>query len=86
MGLSPEEDALIGLSSLGQRNFYQHPDRVVCAQTGETEIEARGFPLEIMEALVAKGLAWTPGSFKFALTHEGADRVVKILTTLPAKR
>jgi len=87
MGISLEEDALIGLSSLGPRHFYQYPDRRVCAETGKTEIAARGFPpLEVMEALVLKGLAWTPGSLKFGLTQVGADRVVEILISLPGTR
>ena len=78
MDLSPEDGALVGLSTLGPGNYFKHPDKIV-GKDG-TQGVARSFDKELLDRLVSNGLAVYDQKWEgYALSKAGAKRVAQVL-------
>lgn len=76
--LSPEDGALLGLSTLGPGNYFRLPDMIV-GKDG-TQQAARSFEREVLDRLVKDALAeYFPAWGGYALTENGAKRVMEVL-------
>jgi hypothetical protein len=77
--LSPEDGALVGLSTLGPDCYFKWPDTIVGIGRGFSKA-ARSFDRDVLERLVKDGLArYQPEWGGYALTEVGAKRVMEIL-------
>jgi hypothetical protein len=75
---TPEDGALIGLSTLGPGNYFKLPDMIV-GKDGTMEA-ARTFDSAVLNQLVRDGLALYNGAWSgYALTPAGAKRVMELL-------
>lgn len=78
MDTSPEDGALIGLSTIGPGNFFKLPGTIV--GDGGTEQAARSFDKETLDGLVLRGLAVFDKKWQgYALSKAGAKRVMEIM-------
>lgn len=78
MTMSPEDDALLGLSTLGAGNYFRLPDMIV-GKDGSKKA-ARSLNRELLDKLFQGGLVvYEPGWGGYALTPAGAKRVMEIL-------
>lgn len=78
MDMSPEDGALLGLSTLGPGNFFQFPDRIV-GKDG-TSPAARSFDRGLLGRLVSSGLAIFDQKWEgYALSPAGAKRVMQVM-------
>mgnify|MGYP003580182354 CR=1 FL=1 len=75
---SPEDGALIGLSTLGPGNYFKLPDKIV-GRDG-TQAAARTFDKAILDGLVKSDLAVFDEKWEgYAISKAGAKRVMRIL-------
>lgn len=78
MTTTPEDGALLGLSTLGPENYFRLPDMIV-GKSGSQKA-ARSFEKELLDRMVMDGLVtFNPGWGGYALTPAGAKRVMEIL-------
>lgn len=78
MDTSPEDGALLGLSTLGPGNYFKHPDKIV-GKDG-TQAAARSFDKELLNRLVSDGLAIYDQKWEgYALSQAGGRRVAHIM-------
>lgn len=78
METSPEDGALLGLSTLGPGNYFKHPDKIV-GKDGAQDA-ARSFDKSLLDRLVSNGLAvYDQKLGGYALSPAGARRVMQIL-------
>jgi len=76
---SPEDGALIGLSTLGPDDFFRLPDLIV-ASGKPSEKAARSFDKEVLDRLVNWGMArYDQAMGGYALTQAGAKRVMEVM-------
>lgn len=75
---TPEDGALLGLSTLGPGNYFRLPDMIV-GKDG-TQEAARSFDKELLDRLVQDGLVVFSGGWGgYALSPNGAKRVMEVL-------
>lgn len=76
---TPEDGALLGLSTLGPDCYFQLPDMIVGPKQ-KPEKAARTFEKEVLDRLWRDGLVvLNPEWSGYALTQSGAKRVMEIL-------
>jgi hypothetical protein len=76
--LSPEDGALVGLSTLDPDCYFKLPDLIV--GDGTSIKAARSFEREVLDRLVQDGLAQYHKKWEgYALTEAGAKRVMEVL-------
>lgn len=76
---SPEDGALIGLSTLGPDEFFKLPDLIV-AVGKPSEKAARSFDKEVLDRLVGWGMArYDQAMGGYALTQAGGKRVMEVM-------
>ena len=76
--VSPEDSALIGLSTLGPNCYYKPPNMIVGRDGVSTA--ARSFDRDLLERLVMGRFAqFHPEWSGYTLTQEGAARVLDVL-------
>ena len=79
MTASPEDGALLGLSTLGPDCYFKLPDMIVGPKQ-KPEKAARTFDKEVLDRLWRDGLAvLNPEWGGYALTPAGAKRVMEVL-------
>lgn len=77
--LSPEDGALISLSTLGLDCLYLWPDKILHTNTQKSEPAARSFDKALLDGLVDKDLAIRPLPGAYRLSREGEVRVRDVL-------
>lgn len=78
MSISPEDGALIGLSTLGPGNYFRLPSMIV-GKDG-TQQAARSFDKDLLDRLVGSGMAiFDAGWGGYALSPDGAKRAMEVL-------
>lgn len=78
MDMSPEDGALLGLSTLGPGNYFKLPNMIV-GKDGP-KVAARGLDKEFLDRLIKDGLATFSLEWGgYALTPAGAKRVMEVL-------